>query len=146
MVQETTAVPAVQIDTSELALNPADNGSLEDCYHPPEPAEIPAIGHIDLSPVDSGSLEDCHTAPAAAPLPDISHIQLADQDETPQVLIGEHGIGRPKNDISTVDNVLRQHSCSLSVSRKNAWHDRTATDCPPELGCSDMRKEPRASR
>lgn len=84
VVDDSAPEPEVHIDTSELSLNPAENGSLEDCHTPPEPTPIPDISGIELTPAHSSSLEDCHTEPDAAPIPDTSDIQLADANENPE--------------------------------------------------------------
>jgi hypothetical protein len=43
--------PPADIDTSSLQLNPANSGSLEDCYKPPQPKPIPDISRLKI--VDS---------------------------------------------------------------------------------------------
>jgi hypothetical protein len=45
-LDETEPAPAPRIDTSSLTLNPANQGSLEDCQEPVRPASLPNIDHL----------------------------------------------------------------------------------------------------
>jgi hypothetical protein len=47
-LDETKPVPEPRIDTSTLTLNPANQGSLEDCQKPVQPAPVPNIDHLSF--------------------------------------------------------------------------------------------------
>ena len=47
-IDESEEAPPAEIDTSDLTLNPAQTGSLEDCARPVEPTPIPDISQMEL--------------------------------------------------------------------------------------------------
>ncbi len=47
-IDESEEAPPAEIDTSDLTLNPAQSGSLEDCARPVEPTPIPDISQMEL--------------------------------------------------------------------------------------------------
>lgn len=49
ILDETESPPPAEIDTSQLSAEPPNTGSLEDCYQPPEPVEIPDISNMKIA-------------------------------------------------------------------------------------------------
>ncbi|MCU7932208.1 MAG: hypothetical protein KZQ90_15505 [Candidatus Thiodiazotropha sp. (ex Codakia rugifera)] len=68
----------LEIDTSALALDDPGTDLLE--QSPPEPPNIDTAA-LSLSPANQGSLEDCQTPVEPAPIPNLDHLKIDQPDE-----------------------------------------------------------------
>jgi hypothetical protein len=57
-MDESEAVPPLEVDTSDLSLNPPQSGSLEDCARPVEPTPIPDISAMELEEQEPGQKKE----------------------------------------------------------------------------------------